>query len=1679
MAAPDAHEDSRNRKLDEIKYKTAANQLRQLRTRLLDLGGRSKYINFTHSEVSRSQIRIVDASFENLFDTFTAGLELSTRPLTGIRPEALDADSFLEDETGADASAKFKRARILKPELVAEQARSQGVNPSFELREIGVSSNSAVRSLQTLLSQESLDRKLSGLYDESRRYQQEMGVNALFGCFGFLEWYEAKQSGKKRLAPLILVPTEIRRQVHSHRYEYRLAGAGDEIDSNVALIERLRSDFGLDLPQFSDDESPILYLEKIESIVRPMTNWKVHGFATVSILNFSKVAMYNDLSQDASGFDFPLHEHSVIADLLGGTATDLTGLPNNDVVPDNLALRETPLLVTDADFSQFAAVTRALEPNNLVIEGPPGTGKSQTITNIIAAALAKNETVLFLAEKLAALEIVKQKLDHFGLGDFVFELHSTKSRKSDVIESLKRRLSVNTNRVSDLDKAHVDLVSERTAINEYLDALHQDVGNLKMSLHEAIWKEIRLRDEVRAYTEALDKLHFGGDANLTQDQIRDVRRLCDTLEDLALAIRDRHESIERHPWYGTFIDNDSPENRRGLLASLHKSRDILQNLRASVSHVNTKLGLQEPKTVRDLDELIEAFSLLSRLDVDKAVAEALDQRSRPALWEKQTPLILARFLENLSVRYALLEQWGEDLHALVDTNAGEVEKTLDYVLSICDEDTRLGDLQQRVTEKTSNARAIEQLKSRIDQIVRLLEIDEIIDAPWLLTLNSLAKVASTLSDSAKAFWSRDLADAEFRRRSQSAINIGRSELDRNTDLHGRFDFTDNEDPRLFRDAGRELRTAGVFWFLKPRIHAARRLHQARSRGATSKTNAQLSLDLINLADALDSSRSYSNNLDAQRFFGQHFRGIHSPFDSASACLDWSHEIATEFEARGRHGAKVRSRLFTLSIEDLATFVAGTQDRIFDSILAKIPLDGDTSSLDLLSNRLRDEAASLAHAMTVFSAFNHPRVETLGLLKSLINAHRDLGDRKLALDGDGAARSIIARNFEGSRTNPEVVRNLLDFAEGCQRVKVQEHQRRRLSTANPSDLAKTCAVAIKAMDSRIPLKSALEAAEKIGLLARCDDDLDLIGGVLGEAISHGDLLEEWLRYCTIRSGLTKVTGDSLPSAFEASLHSKPTMPLSAAFEYLVMRTNIIRAFSRRSVLSKVTGLSLEAARKRFAELDSRFLELSRSKLAHDLSRRAVDRGNGTGPKSSYTGGSLIGAELAKQKRHLPIRELVRRSGLALQQLKPCWMMSPLSVAQYIEGHSVQFDLIVIDEASQMLPEDAIGALARGKRVVVVGDQKQLPPTSFFARGFEPTLEDIEEGEVIEAESILNQTMGAFGRPSQLRVHYRSNFESLIAFSNEHFYDGSLVIFPSPENASGKGGVRSHYIGGTYKASLNLDEGQALIDSVMAFMRTNTSQSCGIVAMNYEQREYINEEIERRIATDSQAADYVAKWEDTLYPFFVKNLESVQGDERDAIFISTVYGPETPGGKVAQRFGPILGPTGWRRLNVLFTRARQRIELFTSMRPSDIPLDERTGRGVTALRNYLEYAETGRLSNGVGCRREPESDFEIAVARALTQRGFEVDYQIGVAHCFIDLGIRDPRTGTYILGVECDGASYHRSRYARDRDRIREEKLRLLGWNLYRIWSTDWFANPEREIDDLATVIHGLLAENLKL
>ncbi len=400
---------------------------------------------------------------------------------------------------------------------------------------------------------------------------------------------------------------------------------------------------------------------------------------------------------------------------------------------------------------------------------------------------------------------------------------------------------------------------------------------------------------------------------------------------------------------------------------------------------------------------------------------------------------------------------------------------------------------------------------------------------------------------------------------------------------------------------------------------------------------------------------------------------------------------------------------------------------------------------------------------------------------------------------------------------------------------------------------------------------------------------------------------------------------------------------------------------------------------------------------------------------------------------------------------------------MELGSANFDLVVFDEASQVRPVDALGSLLRGKKAVVVGDSKQMPPTSFFDRiSHVDENSDDEESVTADIESVLD-LFASQGAPSRtLRWHYRSRHQSLIAVSNREFYNNDLVVFSSPDSEREGVGLQYHHLPDAVydrgRSRTNPKEAETVARAVMEHAARNPELSLGVAAFSQAQGQVIYDRLETlQRQDDSVEAFFSAHPEE---PFFVKNLENVQGDERDVIFISVGYGRDERG-QVNQNFGPLNNEGGERRLNVLITRAKQQCRVFTNLHHEDITSQT---IGMRALRTFLAYAETGNMpDNPYVSSFEVDSPFQRAVTERLKERGYLVHQEVASGGRFVDIAIEDPqRPGRYVIGIECDGASYHSSRSARDRDRLREEVLRGLGWELHRIWSTDWFRNPEREL-----------------
>lgn len=578
--------------------------------------------------------------------------------------------------------------------------------------------------------------------------------------------------------------------------------------------------------------------------------------------------------------------------------------------------------------------------------------------------------------------------------------------------------------------------------------------------------------------------------------------------------------------------------------------------------------------------------------------------------------------------------------------------------------------------------------------------------------------------------------------------------------------------------------------------------------------------------------------------------------------------------------------------------------------------------------------------------------------------------------------------------------------------------------------------------------------------------------LNQIDKHIDKYADWVAFETVRKALVEKGVEKYLQIHDNHEISDAELSGSIQFAIFEEKWNACqKCFPKLSEISKVDRHQLVRV---FTQLETKKIKHSRNEI---LKTHLANL-----PRGAVGEMGLIRGELAKKRRHKSLRYMMTHAGNMISRIKPIFLMSPISVAQYLPPEKIEFDLLVIDEASQVRPEDALGSIARAKQIVVVGDQKQLPPTSFFDRlsdndEQEETDDDIASPvQATEMESILSLCEARGMHQSMLEWHYRSRDPSLITVSNLEFYNNRLILPPSPMAKDDFFGLSLKRVAGAYssaskgsgRAGTNRIEAEAIVDRLTELAASHPTFSVGIVTFSKSQADMLTEILEYK-RRSNQVLDNCLR-EDKAENVFVKNIENVQGDERDIILISVGYGPFEPNQTLpSMNFGPINSDGGERRLNVLFSRSRVACEVYTSFNPADIDLARTSKEGPKVLKTFLQFAENGYLPALEATSEEPDSDFEIDVASEIRNLGFEVDYQVGTAGFRIDIGVRKPQSENYILAVECDGATYHSALWARERDRLRQNVLEGFGWKFHRIWSTDWFHRRHAEVERLKNAL----------
>lgn len=1671
-------------------------RIENLRPKLLDLSRRNPLISIRLSPRSNSLVRVVDELPDVL--AFHLGNQQRMRfvPLPPLDEDPKDEHSreFLDAlSNGRLTDESYLRAieamnprddysiesgRRIERELrdrvravlgmaprqtrgdisLPQHALNNGISSSYDLPDPGdehEDGRHGDENIQTLLLPDDMERKLNALIAKCRTWEQETGINVLHAAFGFLEWTEPNGTDSA-FAPLVLLPVRLEKKKTREGNQFWVNADGDDTETNFVLAEKLRREFGIDLPQFQGG-SIEEYLREVAEDSPKTIKWKVRRQVAFGVFPSARIAMYLDLDTRGHAFE----ENGTISDLFGGSSlSGATPFADEYDIDHPDVEAKVPCLVLDADSSQFSTIVDVADGKNLAVEGPPGTGKSQTIVNTIAAAIADGKKVLFVAEKMAALEVVKSRLEATGLGEFLLPLQAERSTREQVIQSIRNRLAMRAAEVPRDYGAKVEKFRQaRSELAAYIEAISAAFGQTGFTIYDVLGKSIATNGLLENAPRSLQSAQIKDLEKLDRSRLDTIRSISDALE------KAWREACAAAPhWRGLRVLNVE-RFTAGRLIQLAEDASEACNAAAGARQNLSKYGIEPHIPPEDLARLLRGMEALAPLaaGLDVALIERICQTS-------SLPTVI-EFLDACRRCH--------DVHAGLAQIVGDpdeqgITERLRSIASICmksrirtlDAAKWQAGLAAHEQSLAAGKHVFEALKLFIDTFTAAASIP-------VETIRKAGKLIRSTEHSVLAVRNEISSDPSAATLMRRLVGEGRKLCDKRQQIMEfisvHVDLTVAE---LVAHVA-TLRSAGPLRWLAPSFRSAKRAYIARTRRAKFKKD-EAARDLQELAEWKEAERSFSDDPQAGTLFGIHFKGVDTDFDLFERLTTYYETV--EFQFVGPANREIRKFLKSGEI-DLLLSVPDIADGSFDGTFSDLKTEVEHREADLSGQR-----TAIGELQELVPILLQPSEMAIDSLSEIARQIDQLAELKGMLDKHPIANSILSERFAGWRTNPE------QFVREIGVVEIlQEHRNflepilNLLHAGHVKEAVHTFAEAIRCDE---------KAAESIALLsdqAGISFKEKLRGGThekmamyFREASLDKDGIFVHSTYTTARAELQEYGFSWIVDALEQN--NQPLDKLGEVVEAVIYRAMAIRAYEMHGdVLTRYSGAKLDERRSELARLDREIIRLSRQNLRAKAQMAAQPpAGNGMGRKSTWTDMALIENEVSKKQRYIPVRDLTRRAGKALLEMKPCWMMSPLAVAQYLPLGRLSFDLCIIDEASQMPPEDAVGALARCRQAMVVGDTNQLPPTSFFRKMLDD--EDADEDETVLDESVLEMANYAFRPARRLRWHYRSRHSGLIKFSNEHVYDNDLIVFPSASESHPEMGVSFVSVQGRYHAGVNSDEAAAMIDAALRFMRRSPDRSLGIVTLNQKQRDLLLEEMETALSRDTFASKYVEDWtcrNDGLEPFFIKNLENVQGDERDVIFIGTVYGPEKPGGTVMQRFGPINGLAGRRRLNVLFSRAKQQIVTFSSMTAADIRTNEHGNPGTYMLKRWLEYSSTGILHAGEETGKEPDSDFEIFVINQLRSMGCIPVPQVGVAGYSIDIGVKHPAwPHGYIMGVECDGATYHSSRSARDRDRLREEVLRNLGWKLHRIWSTDWFNDPNKEAQRLRTVIEARMRDLLE-
>ncbi len=1689
--------------------------LNRMRPRLLDLSLRNPLLNFRGGR--GNTVPVVDELPRLVVKALSDGKAMQLDPTTDPADEG-------SARSNASAGAKPVQLRLTvqagdRASLAMPAMPAMTVDPgdSLELPTDPGTGNVPARhrdlALQTPLTRTTLGSRLGGILRDQDTAIESTGTNPLHLAVGFLHWFESPDETKDRLAPLLLLPVTVSRievkttipvrkgdegwdpkgpvlqKREIREFQYSLTMTGEEVVTNECLMRKMAAEFNLVIPRLGAEveEGAVIdpeeyFLNVATAIARMPTDkrWKVRREISLGFFSFVKLLEWQDLDPA----NWKTDPKGLLERLLSGQDATHRDLPAEDEVADEFHLSAPVPVVHEADSSQTAVLARANAGEDLVVQGPPGTGKTQTITNLIANAIGVGKRVLFVAEKMAALNAAREKLEAAGLSEFCLELHSHKATPAAALKALQQRLDKTTNRGAALQALRGVVRPSRDALNAYANAIATPVGHQGERIEEILW-----RSEV-ASAQLQDSLSDQAEAprlDVPAGQVIPPATYAECVQVLAGIAELAGESLPRHsrPWSDFRPSRFLGTEEAAVLTLVTRLSDHLQELPllqqrhpdypAWVIPMDGWRGLNAAITVvrnppSDLLPSVAKAALSTDLDIIKRAVERIQ--------------LLHKVRQNSKT---VLDQLPES----ADYSAAS--RTLTDLISRGLKQATGAVLKERLAAVQQVVERLESVHGLLPPVLTRLKLDG--DLTWrhLPVVQALTQVLASVDGPSL------LKLRLLRGSTRTAIAKGQELNESLTTLRTKLDralvLEDLPSDDVLRQLRQVLRAKPhpilALFGLGPLAKARRQLRGlVRNQEVFAVVDAPTVIDWV--LDLRKRELAFKEDRVLAQEIGPAFAGCQTAWSRLVTVSDLVQNLSTLYgvdsvrtclEQLAAHGAPAQD---FAALEETLTALIALKDgpaEVWSTVSAAVR--GPTALLASVHTEIQTVIAAVRAAITFISERGDEPLSGASLqqLADAIAEVTSIRNLATTVATDSDAAKLLGNAYAGPETVLEPIIASLEWTKILLNSQLgavgtwilSEQTQARLSAARVIVTA-----IVPALTSCVRIVGELASYGQVAAGGAFDIERsralpkDLLPA-LTAAIAAGPHLRGWSRWCVLSASGASLGISPLIAATESGVLTPAGLRI--ALDADVFGRLARDAIKRHPPLRDFDRGSFDALRERFRQDDRSLIKHGRAHISSALLGIPVPEGVAGTRVADLTDLRLIQHEIPKKQAHVPIRQLIKRAMPALQALAPCLMMSPLSVAQFLPRIRGMFDLVIMDEASQIRPEDAFGALLRAKQAIIVGDEKQMPPSNIFQSGGANN-----EGSGLlagKAVSILELAHVALPRGrAGLRWHYRSQHESLIQFSNARYYDNKLVIFPSKHLAGPDIGIQFQHIpDGRFLGGTNRVEAEAMVKAIldhakrMLARKPENRESLLVVTMNSEQNKLVNELVDSAALLDPQVSLGLQALRDLPERLMIKNLENVQGDERDRVIIGFTYGKEPQSGKVRQHFGPINQSGGERRLNVLFSRAKRSITVISSMLPEHIIPGGGSARGVHDLKDYLAFAATGGIPDrGVVTRRQPDSDFELAVGAAISRLGYTPVYQVGVANYFVDIGIIDPKSNQeYLLGIECDGATYHSSRCARDRDRLRQDIIESRGWKVHRIWSTSWFRDRFSEERRLAQAI----------